>query len=100
MVGYSRLAGADEDRTLARLRALRSDLIDPTTGGGMSEISPGMEVAKAAELLIGRYGAEMADARRARCRKRFHFWSAVAAQIAALGGHRADAANVNCRSAN
>src|SRR5271155_4068884 len=30
MVGYSRLAGADEDRTLARLRTLRSDLIDPT----------------------------------------------------------------------
>ena len=30
MVGYSRLARADEDRTLARLRALRSDLIDPT----------------------------------------------------------------------
>jgi adenylate cyclase len=30
VVGYSRLAGADEDRTLARLPALRSDLIDPT----------------------------------------------------------------------
>src|ERR1700722_15427511 len=30
VVGYSRLAAADEDRTLARLRALRSDLIDPT----------------------------------------------------------------------
>jgi adenylate cyclase len=30
VVGYSRLAGTDEDRTLARLRALRSDLIDPT----------------------------------------------------------------------
>ena len=30
VVGYSRLAGMDEDRTLARLRALRSDLIDPT----------------------------------------------------------------------
>jgi adenylate cyclase len=30
VVGYSRLAGADEDRTLARLRTLRSDLIDPT----------------------------------------------------------------------
>ena len=29
MVGYSRLAGADEDRTLSRLRGLRSDLIDP-----------------------------------------------------------------------
>ncbi|HLW91217.1 MAG TPA: adenylate/guanylate cyclase domain-containing protein, partial [Roseiarcus sp.] len=30
VVGYSRLAGADEERTLARLRALRSDLVDPT----------------------------------------------------------------------
>jgi adenylate cyclase len=30
VVGYSRLAGADEDRVLARLRSLRSDLIDPT----------------------------------------------------------------------
>ena len=29
VAGYSRLAGADEDRTLARLRSLRSDLIDP-----------------------------------------------------------------------
>ena len=30
VVGYSRLTGADEDRILARLRSLRSDLIDPT----------------------------------------------------------------------
>ncbi len=30
IVGYSRLTGADEERTLARLRTLRSDLIDPT----------------------------------------------------------------------
>ena len=29
VVGYSRLAGADEERTLARLRGLRSDLMDP-----------------------------------------------------------------------
>jgi adenylate cyclase len=29
VVGYSRLAGAEEERTLARLRGLRSDLIDP-----------------------------------------------------------------------
>ncbi len=29
IVGYSRLASADEDRTLARLRGLRGDLIDP-----------------------------------------------------------------------
>jgi adenylate cyclase len=30
IVGYSRLTGADEDRILARLRTLRSDMIDPT----------------------------------------------------------------------
>jgi adenylate cyclase len=30
VVGYGKLAGSDEDRTLARLRALRSDLMDPT----------------------------------------------------------------------
>ena len=29
IVGYSRLAGADEERTQSRLRGLRSDLIDP-----------------------------------------------------------------------
>jgi TolB-like protein/class 3 adenylate cyclase len=29
VVGYSRLAGADEEGTLARLRALRGDLVDP-----------------------------------------------------------------------
>ena len=30
VVGYTRLAGADEDRTLALMRASRSDLVDPT----------------------------------------------------------------------
>ena len=30
VAGYGKLAGSDEERTLARLRALRSDLIDPT----------------------------------------------------------------------
>ncbi len=30
VAGYSKLAGADGERTLARLRALRSDRIDPT----------------------------------------------------------------------
>src|SRR5215510_10315185 len=30
VAGYGKLAAADEERTLARLRALRSDLIDPT----------------------------------------------------------------------
>jgi adenylate cyclase len=30
IVGFGKLAGTDEDRTLARLRSLRSDLFDPT----------------------------------------------------------------------
>ena len=30
IVGFSRLTGADEDRILARLRSLRSDVMDPT----------------------------------------------------------------------
>src|SRR3974390_1753992 len=38
VVGYSRLAGADEDRTLARLRGLRSDLIDPATAAHRGRI--------------------------------------------------------------
>jgi adenylate cyclase len=29
VAGYSRLTGFDEERTLARLRSLRSDLIEP-----------------------------------------------------------------------
>jgi adenylate cyclase len=33
VVGFSRMASADEDRTLARLRALRVDLIDPAIAG-------------------------------------------------------------------
>src|SRR6202030_2753193 len=30
VVGFSRMASANEDRTLARLRTLRTELIDPT----------------------------------------------------------------------
>lgn len=38
VVGYSRLAGADEDRTLSRLRGLRTDLIDPAIGAHRGRI--------------------------------------------------------------
>src|ERR1700684_1515991 len=38
VVGYSRLAAADEDRTLSRLRGLRSDLIDPALGAHRGRI--------------------------------------------------------------
>jgi|SRR5271165_1334062 len=38
VVGYSRLAGADEERTLSRLRGLRSDLIDPAIAADRGRI--------------------------------------------------------------
>ncbi len=41
VVGYSRLAGADEDRTLARLRGLRSDLMDPAIAAHHGRIGKG-----------------------------------------------------------
>ena len=41
VVGYSRLAGADEERTLARLRGLRSDLIDPAIAAHRRRIVEG-----------------------------------------------------------
>jgi hypothetical protein len=41
VAGYSKLASADEERTLARMRALRSDLIDPTIAVHMVASSSG-----------------------------------------------------------
>ena len=38
MVGYSRLVGADEDGTVARIRALRSELIDPAIASNRGRI--------------------------------------------------------------
>jgi adenylate cyclase len=38
VAGYSRLTGADEEGTLSRLRALRTELINPTIAGHHSRI--------------------------------------------------------------
>jgi adenylate cyclase len=47
VVGYSRLAGADGDRTLAHLRGLRGDLIDPAIAahhGGIRDARLGVRL--------------------------------------------------------
>ena len=41
VVGFSRLAGADEQRTLARLRALRGDLVDPAVAAHHGRVVKG-----------------------------------------------------------
>jgi class 3 adenylate cyclase len=41
IVGFSRLAGLDEERTLARLRALRGDLVDPAVAAHHGRIVKG-----------------------------------------------------------
>src|SRR5579871_773458 len=41
IVGFSRLASADEQRTLARLRALRGDLVDPAVAAHHGRIVKG-----------------------------------------------------------
>jgi class 3 adenylate cyclase len=55
VVGYSRIAGADEDRT-ARLRGLRSDLINPVIAANhgyriKSKAEPFARVAKETDLV-------------------------------------------------
>jgi class 3 adenylate cyclase len=41
IVGFSRLAGSDEQRTLARIRALRGDLVDPAVAAHHGRIVKG-----------------------------------------------------------
>jgi adenylate cyclase len=57
VVGYSRLAGADEDRTLARLRGLRSDLIDPAIAAHRGRIVKRTGDGSIIEFRSGRCGS-------------------------------------------
>ena len=52
VAGYSKLAAADEERTLARLRALRSDLVDPLSRyiTGESSNAPATEQSLSSEV--------------------------------------------------
>jgi adenylate cyclase len=50
VVGYSRLASVDEDQRLSRLRALRSDLIDPAVA-----VYHGRMVKRASDGLIAEF---------------------------------------------
>src|SRR6266852_3234529 len=67
VAGYSRLIGADEEGTLAQLRALRRELIDPkiaehrgrivkTTGDGLLASSPASSMHCAAPARSAVYG--------------------------------------------
>ncbi len=67
VVGYSRLIRADEESTLAALKTLRSDLIDPKIaehhgcvvklmGDGMlAEFTSAVEAVRTADVAVNRY---------------------------------------------
>jgi adenylate cyclase len=63
VVGFSRLASADEERTLARLRVLRSDLIDPTIA-----VHHGRVVKRTGDGSIVEFGSQLETRRRTQSR--------------------------------
>jgi class 3 adenylate cyclase len=83
VAGYSRLASADEDRTLARLRALRGDLIDlPVSDLGEQSLKNIAEPVRAYALEVGK-SAPAKPTERAAPKKRRRF-ALLAAGIVAL----------------
>jgi hypothetical protein len=53
VVGYSLLAGADEEGTLSRLRALRRDLIDPAIAAHRGRIVKQAESVNPSAFMTG-----------------------------------------------
>src|SRR3954452_9823936 len=87
IAGYSRLIGADEERTLTALRALRRELIDPaisahrgrvvkTTGDGMlvefTSVLDALRVAAAVQCGMAQRNADVAPERRIEFRIGIH----------------------------
>lgn len=70
VVGYSRMTAADEEGTLARLRALREDLINPKIaehrGRLVKEMGDGILVDFASVVDAGRCAAELQNEMRSR----------------------------------
>jgi TolB-like protein/class 3 adenylate cyclase/Tfp pilus assembly protein PilF len=109
VVGYSRLTGADEDRILARLRALRSDLIDPTiavhhgrvvkrTGDGaiveFRSVVDAVNCAIEVQRAMGERNAEVASNKRIELRIGIHLGDVVEESDGDLMG---DGVNVAAR---
>ncbi len=79
VVGYSKLAGSDEERTLAPLRALRSDLIDSAIRQSPHHHYLGLSAARRVRLQ---------GAARGRPRERAHSrLSARGAMLSAIAFH-------------
>ena len=78
VVGYSRLAGTDEDRTLSRLRGLRSDLIDPAIAAHHGRIAKG-QVKQRFNLKVSNLGPTHLMTRDAHARRTRLFAKGLAA---------------------
>ena len=85
VVGYSRLAVADEDLTLSRLRGLKSDLVDAAIAAhhGASSSAPARDASSssAAWRPLPRFAERMFESRKSRSAKRLQIREATSWNI-------------------